>query len=136
MKQIMFPGNESFWYETLRSFDHVAYGGADFAEVLVISDRITAGDYDSWHDAYLAAADRIAAEADDALAAGHRISARDGPHWRSDLLRRGSGRCRAAVGHDADPGADGGGSDRDGHRCRAAGRAALPFQRARLLRSR
>ena len=78
MKQIMFPDNESFWYETLRSFDHIAYGGADFAEVLVISDRITEGDYDSWHDAYLAAADRIAAEADAALRAGHRVSARDG----------------------------------------------------------
>jgi alpha-beta hydrolase superfamily lysophospholipase len=78
MKQIMFTGNESFWYETLRSFDHVAYGGADFAEVLAISDRITEGDYDSWHDAYLAAADRIAAEADAALRSGHRVSARDG----------------------------------------------------------
>lgn len=78
MRQILFPDNESFWYETLRSFDHIAYGGADFAEVLVISDQITAGDNDSWHDAYLAAADRIAAEADDALRGGHRISARDG----------------------------------------------------------
>jgi len=67
-RHILFPENESFWYETLRSFGAIAYGGADFAEVLVISDRITAGDCDSWHDAYLAAADRIAAEADDALA--------------------------------------------------------------------
>jgi alpha-beta hydrolase superfamily lysophospholipase len=78
MKQILFPGDAEFWFETLRSFDHIAYGGADFGEVLVISGHIAEGDYDSWHDAYLAAADRIAAEADDALRAGHAVSARDG----------------------------------------------------------
>lgn len=87
MKQILFPGNESFWYETLRSFDHVAYGGADFGEVLAISERITEGDYDSWHDAYLAAADRLAAEADAALCAGHRVSARDGLLRASNYYR-------------------------------------------------
>jgi alpha-beta hydrolase superfamily lysophospholipase len=78
MKKILFPGNAEFWYETLRSFDHIAYGGADFGEVLAISQHITEGDYDSWHDAYLRAADRIAAGADQALRAGHRVSARDG----------------------------------------------------------
>jgi hypothetical protein len=70
VRQILFPGNEQFWYETLRSFDHMAYGGADFGELLVISGQISEGDYGSWHDAYLAAADRIATEAGDALRAG------------------------------------------------------------------
>jgi hypothetical protein len=78
MKQVLFPGNPSFWYETLRSFGHIAYGGADFGEVVVISGHITDGDYDSWPDEYLRAADRIAAEAEEALDAGHRVSARDG----------------------------------------------------------
>ncbi len=78
MRKILFPGNAQFWYETLRSFGQIAYGGGDFGEVVAISGHITEGDYDSWHDAYLAAADRIAAEADDALRAGHRVSARDG----------------------------------------------------------
>jgi hypothetical protein len=51
VRQILFPGNEQFWYETLRSFDHIAYGGADFGELVVISGQITEGDHDSWHDA-------------------------------------------------------------------------------------
>jgi alpha-beta hydrolase superfamily lysophospholipase len=78
MKQILFPTDAQFWYETQRSFGSIAYGGGDFGEVLVISEQITEGDYGSWYDAYLAAADRIATEADDALRAGHQVSARDG----------------------------------------------------------
>ena len=87
MRQILFPGNEQFWYETLRSFSHIAYGGADFGEVAAITGRITEGDYDSWYDAWLAAAERLAAEAGDALRAGHRASARDGLLRASDYYR-------------------------------------------------
>ena len=87
MKQILFPGDEQFWYETLRSFSHIAYGGADFGEVAAITGRITEGDYDSWYDAWLAAAERLAAEAGDALRAGHRASARDGLLRASDYYR-------------------------------------------------
>ena len=100
MRKILFPGNAQFWYETLRSFGQIAYGGGDFGEVVAISGHITEGGYDSWHDAYLAAADRIAAEADDALRAGHRVSARDG-------LLRASSYYRSAdfflQGHPDDP---------------------------------
>lgn len=63
MRQLLFPDDEQFWFETLRMFGHAVYGGADFGEVLATADRITAGDYDSWHDAWLATADRLAAEA-------------------------------------------------------------------------
>jgi alpha-beta hydrolase superfamily lysophospholipase len=100
VQQILFPDDEQFWYETLRSFSHIAYGGADFGEVAAISERITAGDYDGWHDAWLAAADRLSAEAGDALRAGHRVSARDG-------LLRASNYYRSAEfflhGHPDDP---------------------------------
>jgi hypothetical protein len=48
VRQILFPGDAEFWYETLRSFSHIAYGGADFGEVVAITGRITEGDYDSW----------------------------------------------------------------------------------------
>jgi pimeloyl-ACP methyl ester carboxylesterase len=100
MKQILFPNDAEFWYETQRSFGNSAYGGGDFGEVLVISEQITEGDYGSWYDAYLAAADRIAAEADDALRSGHRVSARDG-------LLRASSYYRSAdfflQGHPDDP---------------------------------
>ncbi|MFI1767705.1 hypothetical protein ACH41H_37460 [Streptomyces sp. NPDC020800] len=41
---------------------HIAYGGADFGEVLSMSGRIVEGDYDDWHQEWLATADRVAAE--------------------------------------------------------------------------
>jgi pimeloyl-ACP methyl ester carboxylesterase len=79
MKQIMFPEDPQFWFETLRLFGHAAYGGADFGEVLAAASQVTPGDYDSWHDAYRALADRLYAEAADA-----------GPVTARDLLLRAS----------------------------------------------
>jgi alpha-beta hydrolase superfamily lysophospholipase len=46
--------------------------------VITTAQAITAGDYDSWHDQWLATADRVTAEAHQMLADGHKISARDG----------------------------------------------------------
>ncbi|MFB9832066.1 alpha/beta hydrolase family protein [Actinoallomurus acaciae] len=77
MEPVFFPDDHQFWYETLRTFGHIAYGGADFGEAVVTTQRITAGDYDGWHDQWLATADRVAAEGRRALAGGHRVSARD-----------------------------------------------------------
>ncbi|WP_432840312.1 alpha/beta hydrolase family protein [Dactylosporangium sp. CA-092794] len=87
MRPILFPDHPQFWFETLRSLGHTAYGLADIGEVVVTSQAITAGDYDSWHDEWLATADRVAAEADRAAAAGHRISARDGYLRASNYYR-------------------------------------------------
>lgn len=78
MKPLLFPGNPQFWHETLRSMSHIAYGGADFGEVVSTSARIVEGDYDSWHEEWTATADRVAAEARRALDAGRGISARPG----------------------------------------------------------
>ncbi|MGW4770659.1 alpha/beta hydrolase family protein [Nocardia sp. NPDC004278] len=78
MKQLLFPNNPQFWYETLRSMSHIAYGGADFGEVVSTGERIVEGDYDSWYTEWLATADRVAGEAQKALDAGHPVSARDG----------------------------------------------------------
>jgi pimeloyl-ACP methyl ester carboxylesterase len=78
MQPIMFAEDPQFWYETQRILGHTAYGGADTGEVLSTAQRITAGDYDSWHDEWLATADRIAAEASEAQLLGHAVSARDG----------------------------------------------------------
>ncbi|MFI1915342.1 dipeptidyl aminopeptidase [Nocardia sp. NPDC020380] len=74
MRRLLFEDDAQFWFETLRLFGHASYGGADFGEVLSTASRITAGDYDGWHDAWLATAERVAAEA----AAAQPISARDG----------------------------------------------------------
>ena len=78
MRPPLFADDPQFWFETLRTMGHAAYGGADIAEVLTTAQNIVVGDYVSWHDEWLATADRIAAEAKTQLAAGHPISARDG----------------------------------------------------------
>jgi dienelactone hydrolase len=53
------------------------YGGSSFGEVLAVSSRIKAGDYDSWYAEWDGIADRIASQADSQLARHHPISARD-----------------------------------------------------------
>lgn len=73
----LFPGDEQFWFETVRMFGADEYGGGSFGEVMAVSAGITAGDYDSWYEAWNSMADRIAAEGDRQLAGRHRISARD-----------------------------------------------------------
>ncbi|MFE5537686.1 alpha/beta hydrolase family protein [Streptomyces sp. NPDC056492] len=100
MKQLLFPNNIQFWYETLRSMSHIAYGGADFGEVVATGERITEGDYDSWYVEWMATADRVSGAAEKSLAAGHRVSARDG-------FLRASNYYRSAEfflhGHTCDP---------------------------------
>jgi pimeloyl-ACP methyl ester carboxylesterase len=73
MKQLMFPEDIQFWFETLRAFGLSAYGGSDFGEVVATVSRITSGDYDSWYDEWLATAERLAAEA----AGAHEVTARE-----------------------------------------------------------
>jgi dienelactone hydrolase len=87
MEPLLFPKDPSFWYETQRALGHAAYGGADIGEVISTAEAITAGDYDSWHDQWLATADRVATEAHQMLAAGHKISARDGLMRASNYYR-------------------------------------------------
>lgn len=77
MRQFLFEKDPTFWYETLRSFGHIAYGGADFGEVVATASRIVSGDYDSWHEQWLLTADRVAERALRSRAGGHRVSARD-----------------------------------------------------------
>jgi hypothetical protein len=87
MKPVLFADDPQFWFETLRTLGHAAYAGADIGEVLTTAQNIVAGDYDSWHDEWLATADRIAAEAETQLTAGHRTSARDGLMRASNYYR-------------------------------------------------
>jgi len=89
MDPILFPHDTTFWYETQRALGHTAYGGADIGEVLTTAQAITDGDYDSWHDEWLATADRVAVEAEKMLADGHRISARDGLMRANNYYRSG-----------------------------------------------
>jgi len=77
-KRLLFPDHAQFWFETQRAFGAAGYGGSEFGEVLATAARITPGDFDSWYEAWNATAERVAKEAAERLARGHRISARDG----------------------------------------------------------
>src|SRR5271168_3353316 len=76
-KPPLFPDNIQFWFETKRAFGASSYGGSEFGEVLATVSRIVSGDFDSWYNEWNATAERIAAEAAQQLANGHRVSARD-----------------------------------------------------------
>ena len=75
MQPVMFADDPQFWFETLRALGHTAYGGADVNEVLAVSQRITAGDYESWYREWRALAERVEAEA--RRSARHPVTARD-----------------------------------------------------------
>ncbi|MET9175917.1 alpha/beta hydrolase [Streptomyces misionensis] len=74
MRQLMFQDDQQFWFETLRNLGLAVYGGSDVGEVVATASQVTSGDYDGWHDAWLATAKRLEAEA----RASHPVSARDG----------------------------------------------------------
>src|SRR6202161_4913605 len=73
-----FPDNEEFWFEAKRAFGAASYGASEFGEVMASLNRIASSDYEGWYNEWIATAERISAEADAQLAAGHRVSARDG----------------------------------------------------------
>lgn len=74
---LLFPDDQQFWFETLRVLGQADFGGAEVGEALAAAARIKPGDYDSWHDAWYALAERLRADADAAAAAGHQVTARD-----------------------------------------------------------
>ena len=74
MKQLMFHEDQQFWFETLRNLGLAVYGGSDVGEVIATASRVTSGDYDSWHDAWISTAQRLETEA----RASRPVSARDG----------------------------------------------------------
>jgi hypothetical protein len=56
---------------------YIPYGGADFGEVQAVARAVGDGGDDAYYEAWVAAADRIAAEAKSTLSGGHRTSARE-----------------------------------------------------------
>jgi alpha-beta hydrolase superfamily lysophospholipase len=56
---------------------YIPYGGADFGEIRAVAEAVGDGDDSAFHDAWIAAGDRMKAEADTALAKGHGASARE-----------------------------------------------------------
>ena len=69
--------NQSFSFETLRTAGYGTYGGADLGEVLATTRAIRDRDEAGWHRAWKDTAERVHGLGTQALAAGHRVSARE-----------------------------------------------------------
>lgn len=66
-----------FSFQALRTMGYAVNGGADIGECLSTCSRITDGDTESWHEEWLATAERVEAKADSFLAEGFTVSARE-----------------------------------------------------------
>jgi pimeloyl-ACP methyl ester carboxylesterase len=70
--------DEQFDAQFVRALDTIPTGGADFGEAFITARRIPEGDREAWHHEWDALGDRIYADAEASLAAGRRVSAREG----------------------------------------------------------
>jgi pimeloyl-ACP methyl ester carboxylesterase len=69
--------DQSFSFETLRALGYAPYCGSDIGEVTSTASRIPDGDLTAWYSESRALAERIHAEGDRSVAAGHPVSARE-----------------------------------------------------------
>lgn len=69
--------DRAFSFELLRAIGYGVYGGADIGECLLTATRITEGDFESWYTEWVRTAQRVQKIADDCLARGHAVSARE-----------------------------------------------------------
>jgi pimeloyl-ACP methyl ester carboxylesterase len=67
----------TFSFETLRCAGFSTYGGADLGEVISTAQSIRNGNEQDWLRAWHATAERVHRVGEDALSAGHRVSARE-----------------------------------------------------------
>lgn len=67
----------TFSLQLLRALNETYYKGAAIGECLSTAYRIKEGDFESWHQEWLKTAKRVHKQADNSLAAGHKIRARD-----------------------------------------------------------
>ena len=69
--------DETFSYELLRTVAHAPYGGSDLGECLSTAYRIGEGDLEGWYREWSRTAERVRRLAEDSLAAGREVSARE-----------------------------------------------------------
>jgi pimeloyl-ACP methyl ester carboxylesterase len=67
----------TFSLQLLRTIDKIYYKAADIGECLSTAYRIKEGDFESWHIEWLKTAKRVHKYAEDCLARGHKVSARE-----------------------------------------------------------
>jgi alpha-beta hydrolase superfamily lysophospholipase len=69
--------DSSFSFELLRTVGHGVYGGADINECLGTAYRIKEGDFKGWYREWHQTAEQVREIAEDCLAQGHTVSARE-----------------------------------------------------------
>ena len=74
---LVFAGNPQYEFELLRVMGQTSHGAAEIGECLATASRIVEGADDSWYREWTATAEWVLARAEEALAGGHRVSARD-----------------------------------------------------------
>jgi dienelactone hydrolase len=94
--------DESFSFEALRAAGYATYGGAELGEVLVTCRQIPEGDEEAWSAQWAAMAARVERIGRDALAAGHRVSAREALLRASNYYRTADFYRRADPANDAE----------------------------------
>jgi dipeptidyl aminopeptidase/acylaminoacyl peptidase len=67
----------TFSLQLLRVIGETYYKGADIGECLSTAYKIKEGDFESWHQEWLKTAKRVNKYADESIAAGHTVSARE-----------------------------------------------------------
>jgi pimeloyl-ACP methyl ester carboxylesterase len=74
---LVFAGNPQYEFELLRVMGQTPYGAAEIGECLATARRVAEGDDDSWYREWTSTAEWVLARGEEALAGGHRVSARD-----------------------------------------------------------
>lgn len=69
--------DDSFAFELVRNLGFTYYGGADIAELMATVDDIAEGDFDSWYRGWHRRGERVLGRAEQYLAGGHLVSARE-----------------------------------------------------------
>ncbi|MET9535436.1 alpha/beta fold hydrolase [Streptomyces sp. NPDC006649] len=94
--------DESFSFEALRAAGYATYGGAELGEVLVTCRQVPEGDEEAWSHQWAATAARVERIGRDALAAGHRVSAREALLRASNYYRTADFYRRADPANDTE----------------------------------
>ncbi len=73
---VQFKEDMSFAFEFIRNLGFMYYGGSDLGEMIVTSEKIKSGDFESWFAEWDQVGRKILSNADASLNAGHNESAR------------------------------------------------------------
>jgi dienelactone hydrolase len=81
------PDNYVWSFQLSRALSQIPFGGGNFAECVQAAERIVLDDYDSWQREWQRLGDRALAQADEAVAGSHAVSAREAYFRAASYLR-------------------------------------------------